>query len=118
MTSIRILEDERSRQRRMAWDRLESIVRSELERVEAKPLELGEAVAWMVRVNGKAHDLSAVHHHYENNQTFCRLDIPPVEQHLPVLSSLHPCKRCAAMSRRAILYAKLATKQQDMMATA
>lgn len=107
-TSVRMMEDEQARQRRAAWDRLEAAVRSQIaEPVEAKPLELGDAVAWVTRDNGKANGLSAVHHHYQNNQTFCRLDIPHAEQHFPVLPSLDPCKRCAAMSRRAVHFAKL-----------
>lgn len=94
----------------MNWNQLEALVRIQnAEPVEAKPLELGQAVAWISRDNGKASNVSAVHHHYQNGQTFCRLDIPEQKQHLPVLPSLDVCKRCAAMSQRALHYAKLAT---------
>ena len=92
----------------MNWDQLEAIVRAQYGGpVEDKELALGEAVAWISRDNGKASNVSCVHHHYENGKTFCRLTIPPTKQHLPLLSSLEPCKRCVAMSRRALHYAKL-----------
>lgn len=108
MSETRIEADAQTRKRRMAWDHLEAVVRAQhAEPVGAKPLELGQAVAWIIRENGNASHLSAIHHHYADGRTFCNLDIPPAKQHLPVLPSLDVCKRCAAMSRRALHYAKL-----------
>jgi hypothetical protein len=93
----------------MTWNELEAMVRAvNALPVTDDPLTLGQPVAWITRSNGKADYVSAVHHHYENGQTFCRLDIPPARQHLPLLPSLAVCTRCAAMSRRALHYAKLA----------
>ena len=63
---------------------------------------LGQKVAWITRVRGAANAVSAVHCHFENDQTFCGLAIPPEMQHLPLLKSLHVCKRCATMSRSAM----------------
>lgn len=104
----RLEADEQARRYRRTWDEFEARVREQIANpAEAKPLELGQAVAWMIRDNGKANDISAVHHYYENGQTFCRLAIPPIQQHLPVLPSLDKCRRCEAMSRRAVRYAKL-----------
>lgn len=108
MPESRLEADEQARKRRMSWDHLEATVRAQNANApEAKPLEFGQAVAWISRDNNKASNVSAVHHHYQNGQTFCRLDIPPARQHLPVLPSLDVCRRCAAMSRRALHYAHL-----------
>jgi hypothetical protein len=103
----------------MNWRQLEAIVRAQYQGpVPDVPLALGEAVAWISRDAGKASNVSAIHHHYENRKTFCRLDIPPTKQHLPLLASLEPCKRCAAMSRRALHYAKLSGNFGGMKASA
>lgn len=107
----RLQQDEEARRHRMAWDNLEATVRAE----NARPVPdripvLGEAVAWISRDNGKASNVSAVHHYYEDGRTFCRLAVPGAALHLPILPSLDVCTRCDAMSRRALHYAKLAAE--------
>lgn len=116
VSETRIISDEQARKRRMAWDYLEAVVRAQhAEPVEPEPLKLGQAVAWISRDNGKANTVSAIHHYHDKGRTFCNLDIPPAKQHLPILPSLDECKRCAAMSRRAVAYAKLSTVGQTPM---
>ena len=106
---VRLEQDEQDRRRRMIWDDFEARVRDWLViTAEEKPLEHGQAIAWMLRDNDRANGISAVHHYAEKGRTFCHLTIPPVKQHLPVLSFLHECKRCRVMSARAVRYAKMA----------
>ena len=103
----------------MNWDELESVVRAQAEEKPDRELALGEKVAWMTRDNGKASDISAVHCHYENGHTFCRLAIPPTKQHLPLLPSLQVCRRCQAMGSRALHHARLAgMKAPELKASA
>jgi hypothetical protein len=100
------------------WNELEALVRAQQEPEKKTPLVLGQAVAWISRHNGKADYVSAVHHHYEDGKTFCRLEIPPRIQHLPVLPSLGVCRRCEAMSRRALHIAKLGASVTPMRVSA
>lgn len=92
----------------LTYDELEAIVRVRNSQLPVKELALGDKVAWMTRSNGKADEVSHIHRHYENGRTFCRLAIPPQSQHLPILPSLKTCRRCEAMSRRALEYARIA----------
>ena len=93
----------------MNWDELEAVVRGQGQPIEDAPLALGQPVAWMLRDHDKADSISAVHCHYENGRTFCRLAIPPKKEQLPPLPSLKKCKRCEAMAARALHYARLAS---------
>jgi hypothetical protein len=93
----------------MNWNDLEAVVRAQNARpIKEKELTLGERVAWITRVRNAAETVSAVHCHYENRQTFCRLAVPPTAQHLPLLPGLLICRRCEAMARRAVHYARIA----------
>lgn len=115
----RLEQDARDRRYRLTWDDFEARVRTWLSELPpAKPMELGDAVAWIGRENGKADRITAVHHYCENGQTFCKLAIPSAVQHIPVLDSLDVCPRCRAMSRRAVHYAKMAAQRAELRVSA
>lgn len=75
------------------------------ERSEPRDPGRGDQVAWVRKDGaGKTSGVTSIHVATGEGDTFCKAVIPPTKQHLPPLASLDICRRCKAMSARALAY--------------